>query len=567
MFGLIGVELRFSVILFGWSLFMVVIIFYLCLNNIRFLFNWELIACIGRSLEFDLIIDWIRCSFSCLVCFISGCVIIFTKSYIKGDKYLHRFCLVVILFVLSINFLVFIPNLVSLLLGWDGLGLVSFCLVIYYQNNKSLAAGILTVLINRVGDCFILGAICIIIILGHWNILCLWEFNDFVFVNLFIIIAGITKRAQIPFRRWLPAAMAAPTPVSALVHSSTLVTAGVFLFIRFFYYLNSYYWFRVFIIYISIITTIISGICALYEYDMKKIIALSTLSQLGVIIISLSLGIPILALFHLYTHAIFKALLFICGGNIIHCFEGKQDMRQISSVFRLIPITRAFLIVSKIALCGIPFLAGFYSKDLIIERLIIGNLNVILFILGVFGVCLTVLYSIRFCFFVVWRGKRFSIYNNTKDKDTLVIVSMRLLAVGAMGGGFIFQSLFYLFEEVFLMPMFIKLYVPVLIILSVVISFGLWRKNSSLVKRRFVKYLNSSIWFLSSFICLPVIRRFKLVSNRSLKVVDIGWIEILGGQGLFIFNKIVFKCLERWGMILLNCYIIIFILISLLMYI
>lgn len=196
---------------------------------------------------------------------------------------------------------------------------------------------------------------------------------------MFIIISGITKSAQIPFSRWLPAAIAAPTPVSALVHSSTLVTAGVFLFIRFFNYLNNYYWFRNFILYVSIITTIISGVCAIFEYDIKKIIALSTLSQLGVIIISLSINIPMLALFHLYTHAMFKALLFVCGGNIIHAFEGKQDIRQISNVFNLIPVTSIFLIISKIALCGLPFLAGFYSKDLIIERLIIGNINIIIF--------------------------------------------------------------------------------------------------------------------------------------------------------------------------------------------
>jgi len=221
------------------------------------------------------------------------------------------------------------------------------------------------------------------------------------YVNLFIIIAGITKSAQIPFSRWLPAAIAAPTPVSALVHSSTLVTAGVYLFIRFFYYLRNYYWFGEFILYISIITTIISGICALYEYDIKKIIALSTLRQLGVIIISLSLGLPMLALFHLYTHAMFKALLFMCGGNIIHCFRGKQDIRQIRNVYKLIPVTRTFLNVSNIALCGLPFLAGFYSKDLIIEGLITGSINMLLLILGLLGVCLTVLYSIRFSFYVV----------------------------------------------------------------------------------------------------------------------------------------------------------------------
>lgn len=199
MYKLFGAELCFSFMLFSWFIYIIIIIIFLNLNNISLIINWEVISCISRSLEFDLIIDWIRCSFSGLVCFISGCVIIFRKSYIKGDKYSYRFSLIVMLFVLSINLLIFIPNLVSVLLGWDGLGLVSFCLVIYYQNSKSLAAGILTVLINRVGDCFILAAISIIIVLGHWNMLCLWEFYNFMIVNFFIIIAGITKRAQIPF--------------------------------------------------------------------------------------------------------------------------------------------------------------------------------------------------------------------------------------------------------------------------------------------------------------------------------------------------------------------------------
>ena len=236
MFRLVGIELCFSGLLFTWCLFICLNMFYIVINNICILFSWELTSCRGRRAEFDLVVDWIRCSFRGLVCFISGCVMVFTKSYIRGDKNLVRFRLIVILFVLSINFLIFIPNIISLLLGWDGLGLVSFCLVIYYQNSKSLSAGILTVLINRVGDCFILACISIRIVLGHWNILCIWEYHGFMCVNLFIIIAGMTKSAQIPFSRWLPAAMAAPTPVSALVHSSTLVTAGVYLFIRFFYF-------------------------------------------------------------------------------------------------------------------------------------------------------------------------------------------------------------------------------------------------------------------------------------------------------------------------------------------
>nr|YP_001874751.1 NADH dehydrogenase subunit 5 [Sthenoteuthis oualaniensis]ACC78187.1 NADH dehydrogenase subunit 5 [Sthenoteuthis oualaniensis] len=558
MFQVVGVELCFSIMLFSWFTFMCLMLIYLCMNNVCLLFSWEIMNCMSSSVDFDLVVDWMSCSFSGLVCFIAGCVMVFTISYMSGDINLTRFTLTVMLFVLSMNFLIFIPSLISLLLGWDGLGLVSFCLVIYYQNSKSLAAGMLTVLMNRVGDCFILSAVSVLVVLGHWNILCLWNFEGFMIVNLFIMIAGMTKSAQIPFSSWLPAAMAAPTPVSALVHSSTLVTAGVFLFIRFFNYLSSYYWFGVFMVYISILTTIMSGVCALYEYDMKKIIALSTLSQLGVMMMSLGLGLPMLALFHLYTHAMFKALLFMCGGNIIHCFSGKQDMRQINNVSKLLPVTSTFLNISNMALCGMPFLAGFYSKDLIIEGLIVGNINMVTMALGLFGVCLTVLYSMRFSFYIIWGNESSDAYTNVSDNDMKMIFPMSMLVIGAMWGGFVFQSLFCLFSVEFFLPSVMKLMVPCLIILSLLFSFGFWDKG--VVKGNFgiLNYINSSMWFLSSFICYPSMSLFKSTTNSSLKMVDMGWFEVMGGQGVFNFNKIMFFLLEHWLMLMFNCYMIIF---------
>nr|YP_009162948.1 NADH dehydrogenase subunit 5 [Uroteuthis duvaucelii]AKT93698.1 NADH dehydrogenase subunit 5 [Uroteuthis duvaucelii] len=558
MFKLIGIELCFSFMMFSWFFFMFFMMVYLCLNNISLLFSWEIINCMSNSVDFDLVVDWMSCSFSGLVCFISGCVMVFTMSYMSGDVNLHRFVLTVMLFVLSMNFLIFIPSLVSLLLGWDGLGLVSFCLVIYYQNSKSLAAGMLTVLMNRVGDCFILSAVSVMIVLGHWNVLCLWEFNGFFYMNLFIMIAGMTKSAQIPFSSWLPAAMAAPTPVSALVHSSTLVTAGVFLFIRFFNYLNCYDWFNYFIIYISIMTTVMSGVCALYEYDMKKIIALSTLSQLGVMMMSLGLGMPMLALFHLYTHAMFKALLFMCGGNIIHCYSGKQDMRQISNVSNLLPVTSTFLNISNMALCGMPFLAGFYSKDLIIESLIVGNMNMITFILGAFGVCLTVLYSMRFSFFIIWDNQTSDAYNNMNDNDLKMIFPMSMLVMGALFGGFLFQELFPLFNLGFFLFSMMKLMVPLLIIMSLMFSFGFWDNNNIKFKYGYLNFINSSMWFLSSFVCFPMLSGFKSMTNSSLKVVDMGWFEVFGGQGVFSINKVMFLLLEHWLMLMFSCYMIIF---------
>nr|YP_010454238.1 NADH dehydrogenase subunit 5 [Sepietta obscura]QXJ42267.1 NADH dehydrogenase subunit 5 [Sepietta obscura] len=559
MFKLIGVELCFSLLLFFWFIIMSVMMVYLCLNNICFIFSWELFNCMSSGVSFDLLFDWMSCSFSGLVCFISGCVMIFSLSYMKGDLNCFRFIIMVILFVLSMNFLIFIPSLVSLLLGWDGLGLVSFCLVIYYQNNKSLAAGMLTVLMNRVGDCFILGSVSILLILGHWNVLCLWEFVGFEVVNFFIMIAGMTKSAQIPFSSWLPAAMAAPTPVSALVHSSTLVTAGVYLFIRFFNYLSMYYWFNVFMVYISIMTTVMSGVCALYEYDMKKIIALSTLSQLGVMMMSLGLGMPMMSLFHLYTHAMFKALLFMCGGNIIHCFSGKQDMRQINNVSKVLPVTCMFLNISNMALCGMPFLAGFYSKDLIIESLIIGNMNLFMLMMGLFGVCLTVLYSMRFSMFIIWGNETSEIYSNIKDNDMKMFFPMSMLVMGAVWGGWFFQEMFILFNMNIYMPVVMKLFVSFLIIFSLIMSLGFWDKGYISIKLNMLNYINSSMWFLSSFICYPLLYGFKNFSNNNLKILDMGWFEILGGQGVFNLNKLFFFVLEHWLMLTFNCYLIIFV--------
>jgi len=199
------------------------------------------------------------------------------------------------------------------------------------------------------------------------------------FFLLIIILAAITKRAQIPFSSWLPAAIAAPTPVSALVHSSTLVTAGVYLLIRFNYYLNFNKYFLFFLLLLGSLTILISGIGANYEIDFKKIIALSTLSQLGLIMRILSLGYIKLAFFHLLTHALFKALLFLCAGIFIHRIINFQDIRISGGFNNQLIIVIIFFNISRLALCGMPFLAGFYSKDIILEFVLISNVNIIIF--------------------------------------------------------------------------------------------------------------------------------------------------------------------------------------------
>lgn len=192
--------------------------------------------------------------------------------------------------------------------------------------------------------------------------------------------------------------MAAPTPVRALVHSSTLVTAGVFLIIRFYPYLSGVYGFNYSILIISSLTIFISGIRALVECDMKKIIALSTLRQLGVIIASIGLGLPSLAFFHLITHALFKALLFVCAGTLINLHHHRQDLRGMGNLIRQIPLTMSCLNIANMALCGLPFLSGFYSKDLIIEMSLYNNYRFIVVLLFIFATIMTAAYSVRLVF-------------------------------------------------------------------------------------------------------------------------------------------------------------------------
>jgi len=301
-------------------------------------------------------------------------------------------------------------------LGWDGLGIVSFILVIYYQNPKSLAAGIITALTNRIGDVLLLVSIGWTLNQGHWFILNIWDSSISTLQIMFIILAAITKRAQVPFSSWLPAAIAAPTPVSALVHSSTLVTAGVFLLIRFYPFLHTCKYFNNTILLVAVVTIFIAGLRATTECDAKKIIALSTLRQLGIIITRLGFNLPNLAFFHILTHALFKALLFICAGSFIDSHLHTQDLRWIGNITNQIPVAVRCVTLANIALCGFPFIAGFYSKDIILEAAINGQNNILILIITIFRLGLTSFYSIRFSLTTMWGPTLIAPWSHLSEK-------------------------------------------------------------------------------------------------------------------------------------------------------
>lgn len=496
--------------------------------------EWVLIVS-STPIIFTVVADPIGMMFASVVLFISANVLSFSTIYIKEEKFKTRFTVLVLLFVLSINLLIFIPHFIILLLGWDGLGIVSFILVIYYQNPKSLAAGIITALTNRVGDVLLLVSIGLTLTQGHWLILNIWHTSISYIQIMCITLAAITKRAQIPFSSWLPAAMAAPTPVSALVHSSTLVTAGVFLLIRFYSFLHSYYLFNTFILIIAVTTMFIAGMRATTECDAKKIIALSTLRQLGIIITSLGFNLPNLAFFHMLTHALFKALLFICAGSFIGTHLHTQDLRWMGNITNQIPVATRCVTLANIALCGFPFISGFYSKDIIIEAAINSPNNILMLFIVIIRLGLTSFYSIRFSITTMWGPSLISPWLSLNEEKNIILPIVILSVISICWGRIIFwlppvSSSFYI------LPSYLKWTPLTMVIIGVILAFYitsmLKTSKANSLQNTLNHYSLCSIWFL-----VPLSSQFILkfpieVAHLRIKYVDQGWLEISSGLNL-----------------------------------
>lgn len=519
--------------------------FYFLLNEIIYFLEWEVVSLNSIRIVITILFDWISLIFISFVLLISSLVIYYRKEYIANDININRFILLVLIFVLSIILLIISPNLIRILLGWDGLGLVSYCLVIYFNNVKSFNAGILTALMNRVGDVFLLLAIAWILNYGRMRYIFYLEFilNDkqIILIGVLVTSAAITKSAQIPFSSWLPAAIAAPTPVSALVHSSTLVTAGIYLLIRFNILVYNSFIGQLLLL-IAGLTIFISGLGANFEFDLKKIIALSTLRQLGLIIIILSIGYYKLAFFHLLTHALFKALLFICAGAIIHNINNFQDLRLIGGLTLFIPLTCSCFNVANLALCGIPFLAGFYSKDLILEIVSISIVNLFIYYLFFFSTGLTVCYSLRLVYYSITGDINCIRLNVLNDESWVILKRILGLIFIRIIGGSILSWLIFLTPSIICLPYYLKYITLFVCIIGglfgyLISNISLFFINKSL-KYYFISIFRGSIWFI------PYISTYGII-NYSLKIginvvnnFDQGWSEFIGRQNLY--NKLVY---------------------------
>nr|YP_010722454.1 NADH dehydrogenase subunit 5 [Parnassius nomion]WDV10607.1 NADH dehydrogenase subunit 5 [Parnassius epaphus]WDV10633.1 NADH dehydrogenase subunit 5 [Parnassius nomion] len=530
--------------LFFFSMMNFFFMIYFIMENLVLFLEWEIISFNSMNIVMSIILDWMSLLFMMFVLMISSSVIYYSKSYMSSEMNLNRFIILVLLFVFSMILLIISPNMISIFLGWDGLGLVSYCLVIYYQNIKSYNAGMLTALSNRIGDVMILMVISWMMNYGSWNYIFYLNFmnNDYSMkiIGILVIIAAMTKSAQIPFSSWLPAAMAAPTPVSALVHSSTLVTAGVYLLIRFNMLLIDMFFYKLLLL-LSGLTMFMAGISANYEFDLKKIIALSTLSQLGLMMSILSMGLPELAFFHLLTHAMFKALLFMCAGVIIHMMNDNQDIRYMGGISLYIPMTSLCMNISNLALCGIPFLAGFYSKDLILEMVSMSNLNMLIFFLYYFSTGLTMFYTIRLLMYLMINDYNlFSIYN-LYDEDYVMLKSMFLLLfMSLITGSFLMWMIFnypYMIYLSFNMKMMV-IYVSLMgLFMGYLISnMKIYSLNKFLMTYNLSNFL-SLMWFMPNLSTYGFNFYILNYSQNLMKNIDMGWMELYSGQGMFNIIK------------------------------
>jgi len=361
----------------------------------------------GTSLSFSMFIDLVRALFRLTVLIISLSVYLFSCYYVDGIKGYRRFHAILLVFIGSILLLIFRPRIFSLILGWDGLGVSSFFLVIFYKRQKAFNSGLLTGISNRVGDALILVSLTSYLVL-RGGIIPLAQTEHIglrPYIMILLITAACTKRAQLPFSAWLPAAMAAPTPVSALVHSSTLVTAGVYLVTRIINWLSEGHLQGLSLL--GAFTITMARLSAILETDGKKIVALSTLSQLGVMMCGVATNNATVVIFHLLVHAFFKALLFIATGVVIHSSGGSQDLRGMGGLGGLIPLTKGVVIFTKLSLMGLPFFAAFYSKEIILERIRRGATALFLrYALIVCGVGFTVMYSGRYIVSVIALSSR-----------------------------------------------------------------------------------------------------------------------------------------------------------------
>ena len=510
---------------------------------------------------------------------VSALVHIYSIGYMSHDPHKPRFMAYLSLFTFAMLMLVTSDNFIQLFFGWEGVGLCSYFLIgFWFKKETANAAAIKAFVVNRVGDFgFALGIFLIFYLFGTVNysevfeqiptikikilIFLGIEINAIDLICLLLFIGAMGKSAQIFLHTWLPDAMEGPTPVSALIHAATMVTAGVFLVVR---CSPIYEYSELALNIITIVgmsTAFFAATVALVQTDIKKIIAYSTCSQLGYMFFATGVGAYNVAMFHLFTHAFFKALLFLGSGSVIHAFKDEQNINNMGGVWKKLPYTYTLMVIGTLALTGFPFLSGFYSKDAIIEFAYLRGNTVGYYAagIGIFTAFLTSIYSWRLMF-KTFHGE----YNNknikieeTHESPLVMLIPLIFLSIGAIFAGFAFKELFigsglnYFWQDsIFFLkplstehpPLWFLISTPTLVIISIPIAYYLFLKNKNLPEQ-FVK-INKPLyqflinkWYFDELYDFIFVKPSKKLGLFLWKFFDLKIIDGFGPDGISALIK------------------------------
>nr|AQM37716.1 NADH dehydrogenase subunit 5 [Brachionus calyciflorus] len=511
-------HLMWFTFLFTSFCFSLLMSFYISYMNQALYVSINMFSLWNNEMSVSFYLDYMSSWFSTIILLISSVIMVYSYFYMAPYSKSVYFLWLTNLFIFSMLMVVNMSNLFFLMLGWDGLGLVSFFLIVYYQNQSSITSGMFTLLMNRLGDSFFL--LTIALFFYTYPDLTMFSSNltDFLSLTL-LLLTFMTKSAIYPFSPWLPLAMAAPTPISALVHSSTLVTAGLYLMMRFSYLLYSSYTLMQLLLILSLFTSFYAGMNSIFEKDLKKMIALSTLSHLGFIGMAFSSGLLHLAFFHMLTHALFKSLLFMTMGDIMINLNHSQDIRYLSSGMLYTPMSCMVMYVSILNLLGLPNLSGYFSKDLVLEMMNYSSSSILVMLVLFMNVFFTYYYTYQL-FFYSFQPIKVLPYQNFHSPMLGHTLCLFIMAISTLLFGFFFLShicSLTLFYPVPLVNKSLPLFINLIMFLHLFLNTKLFTSNSPMLN-----YYFSNMMFLSNLMLTLSSNLYYNLSFMLVKSLEFG---------------------------------------------